>query len=91
MVSILTNIVQHEQQLFSFQADIFAVYSVLSMPCHLLDHRVKRSRVKGQRWRLLIYYYTIICYVLSEATTTVLKSFTNFTGKHLCWSLVFKN
>ena len=38
----------------------------------------------------IIFYYIIICYLFSEATTTVLKSFTNSTGKHLCWSLFLK-
>ena len=37
----------------------------------------------------VIFYY-IICYMFSEATTTVLESFTNSTGKHLCWSQLFK-
>ena len=27
--------------------------------------------------------------MFSEATTTVLESFANSTGKHLCWSLFF--
>ena len=61
------------------------------------NHRVnnKCNRVKRQHWRWLIYtlrnfYYIIICSVFSEATTTVLESFINSTGKHLCWSLFLK-
>ena len=38
----------------------------------------------------IIFYNVIRCYVFSEATTTVLNSFTNSTEKHLCWSLFFK-
>ena len=37
----------------------------------------------------VIFYYVIICYVFSESATTVLESLTNYTGKHLCWSLFF--
>ena len=37
----------------------------------------------------IIFYYVIIYYVFSEATTTVLESFTNSIRKHLCWSLFF--
>ena len=33
--------------------------------------------------------YYLICYVFSEATTTVLENFHNSTGKHLFWSLFF--
>ena len=36
-----------------------------------------------------IFYYVIICYVFSEATTTVPQIFTNSTGKQPCWSLFF--
>ena len=53
----------------------------------------KCNRAKGQHWRWLIYahvtYYVIICYMFSEATTTVLEGFRNSTEKHLCWSLFF--
>ena len=38
----------------------------------------------------VIFYYAMRYYVFSEAATTVLKSFTNSTGKQLCWSLFFK-
>ena len=33
------------------------------------------------------YIFLIKCYVFWEATTTVLECFTNFTGKHLRWSV----
>ena len=54
----------------------------------------KCNRVKGWRWRWLIYalcnfYFVIICSVFPEVTTTVLESFTNSTEKHLCWTLFF--
>ena len=52
------------------------------------------NRVKGQHWRWLIY--VLHNFLLrnnklrfSEATTTVLKSFTNCREKPLCWSLFF--
>ena len=38
----------------------------------------------------VIFYHVVICYVLSEATTTVPESFTNSTGKQLCCSLFLK-
>ena len=55
----------------------------------------KCNRVKGWRWRWLMYalnnfYCVIICCLFSEATTTVLESFTNSIEKHLCWSLFLK-
>ena len=47
--------------------------------------------VKGQHWRLLIYVlHNFLLYnnvVFSETTTTVLESFTNSTGRNMCWSL----
>ena len=47
----------------------------------------KCNRVKKQHWRWLIMHYIIFCYLItcymfSEATTIVLESFTNSTGKH---------
>ena len=53
-------------------------YSSL-MPHHWVND--KCNGVKGSYWRWLIFalcnfYYIIICYVFSEATTTVLESFT---------------
>ena len=50
--------------------------SCLSPMSHHWDNN-KCNRVKAQHWS----------YVLSESTNTVLESFTNSTGKHLCWSL----
>ena len=103
MVSILINIIQHVQYFFSFQAHISAVCLFLSKSCHILlslipHHRVnnKCNRAKGWCWRQLIYvlhdfFYVTIHYMFSEATTTVLESFTNSTGKQLCRSLFFKN
>ena len=38
----------------------------------------------------IINYHITISYMFSEATTTALESFTNSTGKHLCWSLFLK-
>ena len=64
--------------------------SCLSLISH---HQVnnKCNRVKGQHWRWLtsayVIFYYIICFVFSEATTNVLESITNSTGKHLRWSL----
>ena len=47
--------------------------------------------VQGERWRLLIYvlHNFLLCnnVVFSETTTTVLESFTNSTGRNMCWSL----
>ena len=49
------------------------------------------STEDGKFMPYVIFYY-IICYVFSEANTTVLESFTNSTQKCLCLSFfVFKN
>ena len=32
----------------------------------------------------VLFYYVIICYMFSEATTTVFESFTDSTEKHVC-------
>ena len=55
----------------------------------------KCNRVKRQHWRWLIHAlcnFSLCNNMLrvSEATTTVLESFRNSTGKHLCWSLFLK-
>ena len=52
----------------------------------------KCNRVKGQHWRWLIYELSnfllgnVICF---QKQPPNLESFTNSTGKHLCWSLFF--
>ena len=51
--------------------------------------RVKNSIENGSFMCFVIFYYIIICYVFSEASTPVLESFMNFTGKHLSWRLFF--
>ena len=38
---------------------------------------------------IIFYFINCIIFVFLEATNTVLESFTNFTGKHLCWSFFF--
>ena len=103
MVSILIIIKQHEQYFFPFRQT--SLLSARSSQSHvtlwsslMFHHQFnnKCNRVKGRRWRWLIYalpyviFYYEICYVFSEATTTALESFTNSTGKHLCWSLLSK-
>ena len=101
MVSILISITQHEQYFFLFQAQFATVclflLHVTSCSSLMSHYRANNQcdRVKGWHWRWLIYtphifYYVITCYMFSEATTSVLESFTNSTGKHLHWSLFFK-
>ena len=51
--------------------------------------RVKNSIENGSFMCFVIFYYIIICYVFSEASTPVLESFMNFTGKHLFWRVFF--
>ena len=71
MVSILINIIQHEQYFFSFQAHV--LLSSHSSQSHatlcsslMSNHQVnnKCNRVKGRHWRWLIYtlrnFYSII-------------------------------
>ena len=85
MVSILINIIQHEQYFFSFQAKVLLyasssqshATSCLSLSYYPANNKCKR--VKGRRWRWLIY--TLCNFLLhnntlrfSDATTTVLES-----------------
>ena len=55
-------------------------------------NRVKRMALK-MAYALLdfsLHNNVFLCNnMFSEATTTVLESFANSTGKHLCWSLFF--
>ena len=91
MVSILISITQHEQYFFLFQAQFATVCLFLlhATSCSSLMSHYRANnqcdRVKGWHWRWLIYtphifYYVITCYLFSEATTSVLESFTNSTG-----------
>ena len=54
IVSILINIIQHEQYFFLFQTHVSAVISCSSLMSH---HQVnnKCNRVKARHWRWLIY------------------------------------
>ena len=62
MVSILINVIQHEQYFFSFQEQVSAVYSFISKSCCIMlkSHvsslgNNKCDKAKGQCWRWLIY------------------------------------
>ena len=96
--------IQYSMSNMSFRFKYTFLLSACSSQSHatsclslMFHNRVnnKRNRVKGRRWRWLIYvphnfYDVITCYVFSEATNTVLESFTNSTRKHLRWSLFLK-
>ena len=85
MLSILINIMQHEQYLFSFQAHIPAVSLFLSKSRHImLESHVssqannKCNRVKGWWWIWLIY---VLCnFLLHNNMLHVFKS-----NHHCSW------
>ena len=102
MVSVLINIIQHEQYLhfrhtFLLSAH-FSPSHVTSCSSLMSDHQVNNkcnnSNNNSKRMGLRFLIYALCNFLLRNMLhifrrTTVLESFTNSTGKQLCWSLFF--